>query len=91
MHDQRAASMVEGTDQRQLARLARRRYPQIGAASGPGVRQIGMGQRLGFVLRQQHDVARLGLLLQELESQPGAIDGGRVLSSGEAATLSASA
>ena len=84
MHDQLAACMVEGPDQRQLARLAGRRDPQVGTAPGPGVRQIGMGQRLGLVLRQQHDVARLGLLLQELEPQPGAIDGGRILSPGEA-------
>lgn len=68
MHDQRAAGMVECADQRQLARLAGRRHPQVGTAPGPGVRQIGMSQRLGFVLRQQHDVAGFGLLLQELES-----------------------
>lgn len=51
-HDQAACGMVKGTDERQLARPAGSRHSQIGAAPGPGVRQIRMGQRLGLVLRQ---------------------------------------
>ena len=89
MDDQPAGGVVEHAEQRQLSRLSRCRHPQIGATLGPGMCQIWMGQRLGLVLRQQHDVARVGLLLQELEPQPGAIDGGRVLSPGKAVAVPA--
>src|SRR5713101_2760603 len=91
MHDQGAGGMVERADERQLARLPGRRDPQIGAAFGPGVRQIRMGQHLGLVLRQQHDVAGIGLLLQELEPEPGAVDGIRLLPAEQAVARSAPA
>jgi hypothetical protein len=48
------------------------------------VRQIRMGQRLGLVLRQQDDVARFSLLLQEFEPEPGTIDGIGILSGEQA-------
>ena len=38
-----------------------------------------MRERLGLVAEQEADVARDGLLLQELEAKPGVVDGGRVL------------
>ena len=41
--------------------------------------QVGVGQRLGFVPKQEADIAGHGLLLQEPEPQPGAVDGRGVL------------
>jgi hypothetical protein len=79
MDDQLAGGMIEHAQQRQLARLAGGGHPQVSAALGPGVGQIGMGQRLGLVGRQQHDVAGVGLLLQQLEPEPGAVYGVGIL------------
>lgn len=84
MHDQPAGSMIERADERQLASLARCRHAQISTSLGPGVRQIRMRQRLGFVLEQQDDVARFGLTFQELEPKPGAIYGAAILSASKA-------
>lgn len=89
MHNQRTGSMVERADERQLARLARGRHPQIGPTTGPRMGQIRMGQSLGLVLRQQHDIARLSLLFQELEPEPGTIDRVRILSGEQAMSRSA--
>ena len=54
---------------RDAFRLARCRDPQIGAPLRPGAGEIGMGERLGFVGKQQHDVAGQRLLLQQAEAQ----------------------
>ena len=51
----------------------------IGPAIGPGVGQVGVGQRLGLVPEQEAEIAGHGLLLQEPEPRPGAIDGRGVL------------
>ena len=40
---------------------------QVRSLLGPSVSQIGMSQRLGFVLKQQDNVTGCGLLFQELE------------------------
>ena len=37
--------------------------------------QIGVGECFGFIPEQEHDIARLGLRLQELAAQAGAIHG----------------
>jgi hypothetical protein len=86
MHDQATAGMVERSQKRQLSRLPGCRHAQVGAALGPGMRQIGMGQRFGLVLRQQHDIAGLGLQLQDFEAEAEAVDGVGVLSSEQAMT-----
>ncbi len=91
MDDELGIGVVKRADQRQLARLAGGGHAQVGAAPGPGMRQIRMGQRLGLVGRQQHDIARFGLLFQQFEPEPGAVDRLGVLSAGEAMTRSAPA
>jgi hypothetical protein len=54
--------------------LRRGRDAQIGAASGPGSGQIGMGQRLALVPIGEDDVAGFALGLAQLEAQPNACD-----------------
>src|SRR3954454_23738508 len=46
---------------------------------GPDVRQIGMGERFGLVAEQKHDVARLGLGLEQLAAQARPVHGVGVL------------
>ena len=58
----------------QRASLPRRRNPQVSAALGPGARKIGMGQSFALITEQQHDVASIGLRLEQLQTQPAAID-----------------
>jgi hypothetical protein len=48
---------------------------QILALLGPGLGQIGTGQRFGHIAEQEHDIAHLGLRFQELASQADAIHG----------------
>ena len=82
--DQLAGGVIERTEERALLRLPRGLDPQIGPAPGPAVGQVGVGQRLGFVPEQEADIAGHGLLLQEPEPPPGAIDRRGVLPSPEA-------
>ena len=72
-----AGGDVEGADHRHW-RLAGRCDAQVGAAPGPGVGEIRMGERLGFVFEQEDDVAGQRLLLQQAKAQAGAVDGGGV-------------
>ena len=77
--DQLAAGMVEHAEERALLRLPRRLDPEVGAASGPAVGEIGVGQRLRLVPEQQVDVASPRLLPQEPEAQSRVVDRPRVL------------
>src|SRR4051794_41930985 len=43
------------------------------------MRQIGMGEGFGLVAEQEHDVARLGLCLEQLSAQARPVHGIRVL------------
>src|SRR5512144_2664830 len=79
LDDERAGGEVERADNRHLARLPGRFDAQIGAALGPGMGEIRVGERFGLVLEQEHDVAGLRLLLQETKAQAGAVDGNGVL------------
>src|SRR3954447_26145011 len=75
MHDQFAGPVVEHAEQRPLARLTRCRDAQVGTPLGPGMRQIRMGQHLGFIAEQENDVAGFGLLAQQTQPQPRPVDG----------------
>ncbi len=77
--DELALSEVERADHGHLASLARRFDAQIGAAFGPGMGKIRMGERFGLILEQQHDIASLGLLLQKTKPQTRAVNGNGVL------------
>src|SRR5271166_2720057 len=77
--DELASAKIERADHGDLGGLSGRRHAQVGAALGPGARQIGMGQRLALVGEQQHDVAGLRLGFQELEPQSAAVYGIGVL------------
>ena len=74
-HDEFARGPVEHAEHRHLGGLAGRWNAQIRALLGPSMSQIGVGERFGFIPEQEHDIARLGLRLQELAAQAGAIHG----------------
>ena len=61
--DQPAVAPVERAHHRNLFGLTGCLYAQVYAAFGPGAGEIGMGQRLAFVGKQQHDVTGCGLRL----------------------------
>ena len=68
-----APGPIEDAEHGHLRGLPRRGDPQVGAPHGPGLREVGVGERFGLVAEQQHDVARLGLRLQQLAAQAGAV------------------
>jgi hypothetical protein len=74
-----ATRPIEDAEHRYLRGLTRRGNAQISALLRPSMRQIGMRERLGFVLEQQHDIARLGLGFEKLSAQTAAVDGVSVL------------
>ena len=61
--DQPVVAPVERAHHRNLFGLTGCLYAQVYAAFGPGTGEIGMGQRLALVGKQQHDVAGCGLRL----------------------------
>src|SRR5215207_7846855 len=81
VNNERAPGPVEHPEHRYFRPLARCRNTQISPFLGPDVRQVRMSERFGFVREQKHDVARLGLGLEQLPAQAGAIYSVRVLAS----------
>jgi hypothetical protein len=75
------AGGIEHADHRTLLGLSWGFDADIGAASCPDMREVGVRQRLGFVLEEEPDVARLGLLAQQFEPDARALDGLRILAS----------
>ena len=69
LDDEFAGGEIERPDHGDLLRLARCLDPEIGAAPGPGTRQIRMGEGLRFIGEQQYDVASQRLLLEQLQTQ----------------------
>src|SRR3982751_574294 len=78
-HDELAPRPVEHAEPRHFGALARRRNAQVGPFLGPEMRQIGMGEGFGLVAERQHDVARLGLCLEQLSAQARPVHGVRIL------------
>src|SRR5215210_2859821 len=78
-HDELAPRPVEHAEHRHLGALARGRNAQVGPFLGPDMRQIGMGEGFGLVAEQEHDVARLGLSLEQLSAQARPVHGIRIL------------
>ena len=76
--------MIEYAQQSPPPGLPGRLDPQISAALGPAMSQIGMGQSFKLVAEQEADVASRGLLLQEPEPQAGTVDRAGVLPAFEA-------
>lgn len=74
VNDQLAGGMIESAEERKLVRLTGRRHPEIGASLCPGMSQIRVGERLGFIGKQQADIASLGLLSEQLQPQPSIIN-----------------
>src|SRR3954468_10404717 len=73
LNDKLAGGPIEHTEHRHLGGLPGRGNAQIRALLGPGMGQIGMGERLRLIPEQEHDIARLSLRLQQLATQDGAI------------------
>src|SRR5262245_24792402 len=80
-NDQLALLPVKRAHHCNLLRLPRSRHPQVGAALGPGVGEIGMGERLALVGEQKHNVTRFGLPFAQLEPKPHPLNGIWVLPS----------
>src|SRR4051812_2466869 len=78
-HDELAPGPVEHPEHRHFGALARGRNAQVGPFLGPDMRQIGMGEGFGLVAEQEHDVARLGLGLEQLSAQARPVHGIRIL------------
>lgn len=74
VHDEFTARRVEHADDRDLTRLTWCGDAKIGASFGPGMGEIRMGQRFGFIAEQQNDVTSLGLLAAQLKTQPDTLD-----------------
>ena len=72
--DELARAVIERAQHRDLLGLPRRRHAQIGAGPGPGSGEVGMGQRLAFIGKEQHDVAGFGLLFEKLQAQTDPLD-----------------
>jgi hypothetical protein len=66
--DQLALGVIERAHHRDLLRLPWRWNPKVRALLGPGAREIGMRQRLALIGKQQHNVARLGLRLEQFQT-----------------------
>ena len=73
MDQQFAGRPIQHAQHCHLGRLARRRHAQVGRLLGPGMREIGMRQRLRLIAEQQYDVAGFRLCLEELAAQPGTV------------------
>src|SRR5215211_2956454 len=69
VNNELAPGPVEHAEHGDFRALARRWNAQVGPSLGPDVRQIGMGERFGLVREQKHDVACLGLGLEQLSAQ----------------------
>src|SRR5215469_17162589 len=78
-HNELALCPIERAHHGDFLRLPGRRHAQVGAAFGPGTGQIRMRQGLALIAEQQHDVAREGLRLAQLEPQTAPIDGVGIL------------
>src|SRR5271157_3869996 len=81
VHDESACDVIKRTQHRDLLGLARRRHTQVRPGLCPGAGEIGMRQRLALVAVEQNDVARLRLLLAQLQTQAGSFDLGGDLAS----------
>ncbi|WP_262265708.1 hypothetical protein [Microvirga yunnanensis] len=71
----RSRRPVEHPEHRHLGGLAGRGNAQIRALRGPGMGQIGTGERLRLIPEQEHEIARRSLRLQQHAAQAGAIHG----------------
>ena len=69
LDDEFAGGEIERPDHGDLLRPARRLDPEIGAALGPGTRQVRMGKGLRFIGEQQYDVAGQRLSFEQLQTQ----------------------
>src|SRR3954453_15775615 len=78
-HDELAPRPVQHPEHGHFGALARGRNAQVGPFLGPDMRQIGMGEGFGLVAEQEHDVARLGLCLEQLSAQARPVHGIRIL------------
>src|SRR3954454_17919169 len=78
-HDELAMRPVQPPEHGHFGALARGRNAQVGPFLGPDMRQIGMGEGFGLVAEQEHDVARLGLCLEQLSAQARPVHGIRIL------------
>src|SRR3954453_3690145 len=78
-HDELAPGPVEHAEHRHFGAWARGRNAQIGPFLRPDVRQVQMSQGFRLVRDQKHEVARLGLSLEQRPAQARPVHRVRVL------------
>lgn len=72
--DEMPRAVIQRAQYRDLLCLSWRWHAQVGAGFGPGSGEIGMGQRLALIAKEQHDVAGLRLTLAQLQAQADPLD-----------------
>src|SRR5918997_1224637 len=83
VYDQVATGPGEHPEHCHFRPLARCRNAQIGPFLRPNMRQVRMSERLGLVREQKHDIARLGLSLEQLPAQARPVHRVRVLATSQ--------
>ena len=81
--DQVATRPVEHPEHCHFRPLARCRNAQIGPFLRPDMRQVRMSERFGLVREQKHDIARLGLSLEQPPAQTRPVHRVRVLATSQ--------
>ena len=74
MDNELMRDMIKRAQHRHLLGLAGRRHAQVSAGFCPCPGEIGMRQRLALIAIEQNDVAGLGLLLAQLQTQTDPFD-----------------
>src|SRR5215207_3382093 len=83
VYDQIATRPVEHPEHCHFRPLARCRNAPIGPFLRPDMRQVRMSERFGFVREQKHDIARLGLSLEQPPAQARPVHRVRVLATSQ--------
>src|SRR5215212_697267 len=83
VYDQVATRPVEPPEHCPFRPLARCRNAQIGPFLRPDMRQVRMSERFGRVREQKHDIARLGLSLEQPPAQARQVHRVRVLATSQ--------
>src|SRR5215207_8740780 len=83
VYDQVATRPVEHPEHCHFRPLARCRNAQIGPFLRPDMRQVRMSERFGLVREQKHDIARLGLSLEQPPAQARPVHRVRVLATSQ--------
>ena len=74
VHDELACDVIERSEHSDLLRLSRRGDAQVRSGLRPDAGKVGMRQRLALVTIEQDNIAGLGLLLAQPQTQADPFD-----------------